>query len=60
MVQAVRDIYLFLTLLADRVLDATLITGERVSTPTDFKQWLLEAADKAASASTLKEFFQRL
>jgi hypothetical protein len=55
-----RDIQLFLTLLAERVLDATLITGERISTPTDFKQWLLEAADKAASVSTLKEFFQRL
>jgi hypothetical protein len=55
-----RDVQLFLTLLADRVLGATLITGERVSTPTDFKQWLLEAADKAASATTLKEFFQRL
>ena len=55
-----RDIQLFLKLLADHVLNATLITGERVSTPTDFKQWLLEAADKAASAGTLKEFFQRL
>ena len=49
-----RDIQLFLRLLAEHVYAAQL------SDSTDFKQWLLDQADRAGDCSTMEEFFRSL
>ncbi|HWW15174.1 MAG TPA: hypothetical protein VN310_10980 [Candidatus Dormibacteraeota bacterium] len=55
-----RDIQLFLRLLAERALTARLDSGIRVLDATDFKQWLLESAEKAGQSATMEEFFRKL
>jgi hypothetical protein len=55
-----RDIQLFLRLLAERVLTARLASGIRVLDASDFKQWLLECSEHAAQSATLEEFFERI
>ena len=55
-----REYALFLRVLADRMLNARLSTGQRVLDASDFKEWLLELADKANSAGTVEEFFSQL
>jgi hypothetical protein len=55
-----RDIELFLRLLSERVLTAKLNSGIQVLDAWDFKQWLLESAEKAGRSATMEEFFDRL
>jgi hypothetical protein len=55
-----RDIQLFLRLLADRALTARLSSGIRVLDASDFQQWLLECSGHAAQSATLEEFFERI
>ena len=58
--RAMREYALFLHLLADRVLRARLSTGARVLDASDFRQWLVELAEKAEEAEKLPEFFSQL
>jgi hypothetical protein len=56
-----REYALFLRLLADRVFDARLSAGIKpLQDATDFREWLLESADKMERAKTLEEFFDAL
>jgi hypothetical protein len=55
-----RDIQLFLRLLAERALTARLASGIRVLDASDFKHWLLECSELAARSTTLEEFFERI
>ena len=55
-----REFALFLRLLAERALTARLSTGARVLDAGDFKQWLIELADRANRAQSLEEFFSDL
>ena len=57
---AVREYKLFLRLLAERVYTARLDNGQGIHDAMDFKEWLLEASQKAAQSKTLEEFFSRL
>jgi len=56
----VREYEIFLRLLAERALTAHLDSGIRVIDAGDFKQWLLEASEKAATSPTLESFFDKL
>jgi len=56
----VRAYALFLRLLAAEVYTASLAGGQRVLDAGDFREWLLEAAEKAQDSRTLDEFFSRL
>jgi hypothetical protein len=51
---------LFLRLLAEEVYTARLRGRQRVIDASDFREWLLEAAEKAQDSRTLDEFFSRL
>jgi hypothetical protein len=51
-----RDIQLFLKLLAERVYSAE----PNLLDATDFKEWLLKCSDLAGRCSTQQEFFQQL
>lgn len=55
-----REYEIFLRLLAERALTAHLDSGIRVIDAGDFKQWLLEASEKAATSPTLESFFDKL
>jgi hypothetical protein len=55
-----RDIEFFLRLLAQRALTARLDSGIRVLDAGDFKQWLLESAEKAGQSATMEELFAKL
>jgi hypothetical protein len=56
----VKEYELFLRLLAERALTAHLDSGIRVLDAGDFKEWLLEASEKAGRSTTLEEFFAKL
>jgi hypothetical protein len=56
----VREYALFLRLLAEEVYTARLEGGQRLLDAMDFKEWLLEASEKAGEAHSLDEFFSRL
>jgi hypothetical protein len=49
-----KDIQLFLSLLAERVYEANL------SDSTDFHAWLVKCAELAESSATVQEFFDNL
>ncbi len=53
-----REYALFLRLLAERVLTARLRSGAHVLDASDFREWLIELADKAEKAETIEEFFE--
>jgi hypothetical protein len=55
----VRDIQLFLRLLAERVYTARLSTG-LLRDASDFHQWMLELADLAGTCVTMEDFFRQL
>ena len=55
-----RDIQLFLRLLADRVYTARLGSGIRVLDASDFHAWIVECSDLAGRCSTMREFFEKL
>ena len=51
---------LFLRLLAEEVYTARLQGKQYLRDAGDFREWLLEAAEKAQESDTLEEFFSRL
>jgi len=51
-----RDIQLFLKLLADRVYSAE----PRLLDATDFHAWLFKCSELAGSSASMEEFFDRL
>jgi len=51
---------LFLRPLAEEVYTARLRGRQRVIDASDFREWLLEAADKAQECHSMDEFFSRL
>jgi hypothetical protein len=53
-IKIVREIQLFLSLLADDVYAAHLRDA------TDFREWLLKCSDLAGSSTTMQEFFDGL
>jgi hypothetical protein len=55
-----RDIQLFLRVLAKKVYSARLASGIRVLDASDFNAWLLECSDVAGHSATMQEFFDRL
>jgi hypothetical protein len=55
----VRDIQLFLRLLAERVYTTRLSTGA-LRDASDFRAWLVECSDLAGRSSTMREFFDLL
>jgi hypothetical protein len=55
-----RDIQLFLRLLAEKVYTARLSSGIRVLDGSDFRVWLMECSDLAGRCSTMREFFEKL
>lgn len=54
-----RDIELFLKLLAARVYEAKL-GGDHLRDSTDFKAWLVKASEIAAISTSIDDFFLRL
>jgi hypothetical protein len=56
----VREHESFLRLLADRVLTARLASGIPIRDAGDFRDWLIECADIAATSETVHQFFERL
>lgn len=55
-----RDVQLFLRLLAQKVYSARLASGIRLLDASDFKMWLEELSESAGRCSTMQEFFDRL
>jgi hypothetical protein len=55
-----RDIQLFLRLLAERALTARLASGIRVLDASDFHAWIIECSELAGRCSTMQEFFDNL
>lgn len=55
-----RDVQLFLRLLAQKVYSAKLASGIRVLDASDFKMWLEELSDTAGQCSTMRQFFDSL
>jgi hypothetical protein len=55
-----REYALFLRLLAEQVYAARLSSGAGLGDVSDFKEWLIEAAEKAEQAETLPKFFSKL
>jgi len=53
------DYHLFLKLLAERMYNATLSTGQ-LRDAADFHAWLLELSEIAAQSGSLEEFFSRI
>jgi hypothetical protein len=49
----------FLRSIAAQVPEARLSTGARVSDASDFRQWLLELAEKAECAENLEQFLSQ-
>jgi hypothetical protein len=57
---SVHEHALFLRLLAEEVYTASLEGGQRVLDAGDFREWLVEAAERAQDSRTVDEFFSRL
>lgn len=55
-----KDYAEFLRALAERVFTSRLSTGGRLTDAGDFRQWLLESAEKAEQAQTIEQFFAQL
>jgi hypothetical protein len=56
----VRDIQLFLRLLAERVYTARLSTTGALRDAGDFHAWLVECSDIAGRSTTMQDFFDML
>jgi hypothetical protein len=54
-----KDYAQFLRALAAQALDARLSNGAGVRDVSDFRQWLLELAEKAEEAETLEQFLSQ-
>jgi hypothetical protein len=54
-----KDYAKFLRAIAAQVLEARLSNGARVLDASDFRQWLVELAEKAEQAETLEQFFSQ-
>jgi saccharopine dehydrogenase-like NADP-dependent oxidoreductase len=55
-----RDYAQFLRTIAARVSEARLSTGARVLDTSDFREWLIELAEKAEQAETLEQFLSQV
>jgi hypothetical protein len=55
-----RDIQLFLRLLAEKIYSARLASGIRVLDASDFHAWIIECSELAGRCSTMQEFFEKL
>jgi hypothetical protein len=56
---AMKDYAKFLRAIAAQVLEARLSNGARVLDASDFRQWLVELAEKAERAETLEQFLSQ-
>jgi hypothetical protein len=56
---SVREYYLFLTLLAERIYTARLPTGQ-IRDAADFHAWLVELSETAKRSDSLAEFLKRI
>jgi hypothetical protein len=54
-----KDYAQFLRTIAAEVPEAQLSNGARVRDASDFRQWLLELAEKAEQAETLEQFLSQ-
>ena len=54
-----KDYTQFLRTIAAQVPEAQLSNGARVRDASDFRQWLLELAEKAEQAETLEQFLSQ-
>jgi hypothetical protein len=57
---ATSDYAQFLRTIAAQVLEARLSKGGRVLDASDFKEWLIELAEKAEQAETLEQFLSQV
>jgi hypothetical protein len=57
---AMRDYAQFLRAIAAQVLEARLSKGGRVLDASDFREWLIELAEKAEQAETLEQFLSEV
>jgi hypothetical protein len=55
----VREYYLFLILLAERMYTAKLSTGQ-IRDAADFHAWLVELSEIAERSGSLEEFFEQI
>jgi hypothetical protein len=55
-----KDHVRLLRAIAAKVLQARLSSGARVLDATDFREWLIELAEKAELAETLEEFLSHI
>jgi hypothetical protein len=55
-----RDYAEFLRAIAAQVLEARLSKGGRVLDASDFREWLIELAEKAEQVETLEQFLSQL
>jgi hypothetical protein len=46
--------------IAEKVLQARLSTSARVLDATDFREWLIELAERAEQTETLEEFLHQI
>jgi len=51
---------LLFRILAERVFTTRLSTGQRILDACDFRDWLLELAEKEENATTVDEFFSQV
>jgi hypothetical protein len=56
---AVKDCPDLLRAVAAQIMDARLSTGARVLDASDFREWLIELAEKAEQTKTLEEFLSQ-
>ncbi len=57
---AMRDYAELLRTIAAQVLEARLSKGGRVLDASDFREWLIELAEKAEQAETLEQFLSQV
>ena len=55
-----KDYAQLLRAIASRVSEARLSTGARVLDASDFREWLIELAEKAEQAETLEQFLSQV
>jgi hypothetical protein len=56
----VHEYSLFLRALAERVYTARLSNGSSLQDATDFREWMIECAEKAATSTTIEELFSKI
>jgi hypothetical protein len=55
-----KDVAQFVRVIAAQTLEARLSSGSRVRDVSDFRQWLLELADRIEQAENLEQFLSQI